>query len=48
MSNPGGNPKGGVVLVGTMPTAQECEHQATKLPTATSWTYHQCDFPPAR
>lgn len=48
MPNPSGNPKGDVVLVGTMSTALECEQQATKLPTATSWTFHQCDFLPVK
>jgi hypothetical protein len=47
MPNPDGNPKGGVILVGTMATAQECEQQATKIDNATSWTYNHCDFPPA-
>ena len=47
MPSPAGNPSHGVLLVGTMPMAADCEAAAAKLAAATSWTYHRCDFPPA-
>ena len=47
MPNPSGNPRNGVILVGTMHQANACMAAASKFSNATSWTYHHCDFPPA-
>eukprot|EP00040_Diaphanoeca_grandis_P000352 m.15181 g.15181 ORF g.15181 m.15181 type:complete len:490 (-) comp10471_c0_seq1:134-1603(-) len=48
MPNPNGNPMHGVVFVGTMTSSNECENVALANVDATSWTYHHCDFPPAK
>lgn len=47
MPNPAGNPAHGVLLVGTLGSAEACAAAALKNAKATSWTYHHCDFPPA-
>jgi hypothetical protein len=47
MPSPSGNPRAGVLLVGTFSSAQQCEAAATADPKAASWTYHECGFPPA-
>lgn len=47
MRSPAGHPPA-VLLLGAVDTAAACEALALATPKATSWTYHHCDFPPAR
>ena len=47
MPNPAGNPPTVILVGSSVNSTRDCEIMASTVATATSWTYHHCNFPHA-